>query len=68
MTAPDASLHRTGDAGVAYRRALVARTGLTQAQVAERIGVDARTMRRYLASDAPYTAQFALEQLAEGSQ
>lgn len=65
--APDATLHKTGDVGTAHLRALIDSTGLTQAEVAERIGVDARTMRRYLSpkyGGASYPVQFAIERLA----
>lgn len=54
-----------------YLRALIAKAGLTQNQVATLIGVSARTMRRYITfanSDnyqkAPYAVQFAIECLA----
>jgi len=55
-----------------YLRELIAKTGMTQAEVARRIGIDGRSIRRYLASTAaatyitaPYTVQFAIECLAE---
>ncbi|MGV0954565.1 MAG: helix-turn-helix domain-containing protein [Fluviibacter sp.] len=48
-----------------YFRDLIARAGLTQVDAARRIGVDPRTMRRYLAGDAvPYPVQVTLEILA----
>ena len=50
----------------AHLRSLVHATGLSQAKCAERIGVDPRTMRRYLAGDVriPYAVEFAVECLA----
>jgi hypothetical protein len=68
--APDAALHRTGKEGAAYLRDLLAAAGMTQAAAARAVGVDPRTMRRYLSADAgarldaPYAVQFALERLA----
>lgn len=53
-----------------YLRGLIARTGLTQAQVADAIGLSPRQMRMYLSTnpaarqDAPYAVQFALEALS----
>lgn len=55
-----------------YIRDLIRRTGLTQEQAGERIGVATRTMRYYLSLDpesyrpAPYCVQYTLEQLAAG--
>lgn len=55
----------------AYLRELIARTGLSQREVARRIGVSDRLVRMYLADrsattaqEAPYPIQFALEALA----
>lgn len=52
-------------------RALVSRTGLTQTQCAQAIGITPRAMRFYLAAQSaknhrkpPYILQFALECLA----
>ena len=54
-----------------YLRALIATTGLTQRMVAELIGISDRSLRHYLSAEdastyrpAPYTVQYALEQLA----
>ncbi|MDO4224233.1 MAG: helix-turn-helix transcriptional regulator [Acinetobacter sp.] len=54
-----------------YLRELIAKTGLTQNEVAQRVGVSGRTMRRYLTfstsenyQQAPYAVQFAIECLA----
>lgn len=55
-----------------YLRDHVARTGLTQEEVAARLGVSPRAMRSYLSltrgsrQDAPYPVQFALEALSGG--
>jgi len=52
-----------------YLRRLIERTGMTQEEVAQRIGISFRAMRNYLseaaARPAPYLVQFALECLAE---
>ena len=65
---PDASLH---DPSPEYLRDLVERSGLSQRAVADRLGVDPRTMRYYLArvdskrrAYAPYCVQYALERLS----
>lgn len=64
---PDATLH-TADAD--YMRSLVKACGMSQAQAAEVIGINERTMRNYLSQDpdkfrpAPYSVQYTLEQLA----
>lgn len=54
-----------------YLRGLIAKAGLTQSATAELIGINARSMRRYLAfadspnyQKAPYAVQFAIECLA----
>lgn len=51
-----------------YLRELLDRAGLTQVEAAHRLGIDPRTMRRYVASgdyrEAPYVVQYALEALA----
>lgn len=63
---PNAATH---DPRPEYIRALVDKTGLTQRAAAERIGISARMMRYYLATDAdkwrpaPYSVQFCLERL-----
>lgn len=56
---------------VTYFAELVESTGLTQKKIGEILGVDERTIRKWLSGDRqfPYTAQFALESLvlsAEG--
>jgi transcriptional regulator with XRE-family HTH domain len=57
---PDAS---TYDPRPEYLAELIDSTGLTQAAVAKRIGVDERTIRRWLSGERqfPYTVQFAVE-------
>ena len=54
-----------------YLRSLIEKAGLTQAKTAELVGIEARTMRRYLAfrdspnyQKAPYAIQYAMEALA----
>lgn len=54
-----------------YLRSLIAKAGLTQAQTAQLIGINARSIRRYLSftdspnyQKAPYAVQFAIECLA----
>ena len=66
---PNAKEHYNPDPD--YLRSLIDRAGLTQAKAAELVGVEARTMRRYLAlqgsdsyKQAPYAIQYALEILA----
>lgn len=64
----DASKHNTSPE---YARKLVERTGLTQAGVASVLGIDPRTLRRYLQTNdrhrpMPYTTQVCLEGLARG--
>jgi transcriptional regulator with XRE-family HTH domain len=63
MILPDPALY---DPDPKYLRTLVERTGLSQRQCAARIGVGERTMRGWLLGERqfPYTAQFAIEQLA----
>ena len=58
------------DAGAAndspkHFAALVGSSGLAQAEIAERIGVDARTFRRYLSGESrvPYPVLFTVEAL-----
>jgi transcriptional regulator with XRE-family HTH domain len=63
---PDARKHNPDPL---YLRALIERTGLSQAECARIIGVSARTLREYLAlegklHEASYPVQFALECLA----
>jgi len=52
----------------AYLRGLIARAGISQREAARRIGIDIRTMRRYLQPDptvrVAYATQVALEVLA----
>ena len=67
---PDASEHN-GDP--LYLRDLIARSGLSQRQVAERLGIRRTELQAYLFSEddprhrtVPYPVQFALECLAEG--
>jgi transcriptional regulator with XRE-family HTH domain len=60
------TLHRPDPA---YLRGLIARSGLTQREVARRLGVEPRTVRRWLTDppqvQCPYSAQVALEMLAD---
>ena len=52
-----------------YLRKLIKRAGKNQVTAAVAIGIDARTMRRYVSldekvrRDAPYSVQYMLEQL-----
>jgi DNA-binding transcriptional regulator YiaG len=48
-----------------YMAELVESTGLSQGQLSELLGVDSRTIRRWLSGSRkfPYIAQFALESL-----
>ena len=57
---PDAS---TYDPRPEYMEELVASTGLTQAEVAKRIGADERTLRRWIKGERQfnYRDQFAIE-------
>lgn len=59
---PDAKQHKDAD----YFRVLVQKTGMTQVQIAKKIGVTDRSMRRYSAKGAPYLVQFAVECLVYG--
>ena len=47
----------------AYLRGLLDRSGLSQAEVARALGIDARTFRRYLLGEVriPYLVEFAVE-------
>lgn len=48
----------------AYIRSLIEGAGVSQREAARRLGIDERTMRRYLhRPSAPYLVQFALENL-----
>ena len=63
---PDATRH---DPRPEYIRALIEQAGLSQREAARRIGVSERMMRYYVSTDpasyrsAPYSVQYALEQL-----
>lgn len=65
---PNAKLHNPAPF---YLRELIAASGYNQAQAAELIGISLRAMHNYLSltadkhRDAPYTVQYALEQLAD---
>ncbi len=63
MQKPNAADHNPDPA---YMRSLVEASGLSQVKAAQQIGVTDRTMRAWLAGDQsfPYTAQYAMEQLA----
>lgn len=54
---PDAKQHKDAD----YFRALVAKTNMPNSQIAKRIGVTDRSIRRYVKNGAPYLVQFAVE-------
>lgn len=64
--APDSARHNPDPD---YIRTLVRWSGLTQDEVAARLGLDVRTLRRYQSTNskticrAPYSVQFALEML-----
>lgn len=67
---PNAKLNYNPDPD--YLRSLIAKAGLTQTATAELLGIDPRSMRRYLAfpdspnyQKAPYAIQFAIECLAQ---
>lgn len=47
-----------------YFVSLTDATGLTQKEIAQRLGVDERTVRRWRSGCAPYVVQFCLEALA----
>jgi len=53
-----------------YLRGLIAKAGISQREAARRIGIDERTLRRYLTlssnksyAECPYVVQYALENL-----
>lgn len=56
---PNVEEHRPGDG--AYLRELLDGANVAQAEVAEALGIDPRTMRRYVAAGAPYVVQFCIE-------
>ena len=65
---PDASRYNPDPA---YLRELIAKTGMTQADVARKIGIGGRSIRRHLAdthaatyTPVPYPVQYAIEMLA----
>ncbi len=68
---PDAALH---DPSVEYLRGLIELTGISQREVAQRIGIGHRLLKYYLTTPglgketrvAPYPVQYALESLARG--
>ena len=66
MTTPDARTAHNPDP--LYLRELVDATGLTQLDVAQRLGISPRKLRYHLAEGtkmpAPYVVQYALEGLA----
>jgi len=63
---PNASNHNPSPE---YLRGLIERAGLSQREVARRIGITDRALRYYLSEDAaswkpaPYVVQFAIEHL-----
>ena len=68
MRSPNCNRHVTEDSA-GYLRSLLIRGKLTQLEAAVLLGVDPRTMRRYVSASEPrvppYTVQYALEALAE---
>lgn len=62
-TPPDATRHLPQPD---YLRALLETAGLTQNAAADAIGIDHRSMRRYLLGERPipYLVQYGVEQLA----
>ena len=67
---PDATKHNP-DPG--YLRDLITKSGLSQREVARRLGLSERYIRQLLASrdaktalEAPYPVQYCIEQLADG--
>lgn len=67
--APDVSLH---DPRPHYLRELLTRSGLSQREAAQRLGMSDRVMRYYLSDpksssyrEAPYAVQYAMEALAQ---
>ena len=65
MKKPNAEQHQPT---ARYLRELIERSGLSQVEAAHRLGINPRTMRRYLdpgaGRPAPYVVQYALEALA----
>jgi DNA-binding transcriptional regulator LsrR (DeoR family) len=66
MMLPDASKHNTD---TVYLRLLVDATGMTQTELADRMGVNERSFRMMLDRNRPqtmpYSIQYCLEQLAK---
>lgn len=60
---PDSRQQKDAD----YFRVIVAKTNLTQRQLAKKIGINDRSIRRYLLKGAPYPIQFAVECLVYAS-
>lgn len=54
---PDSKQHKDAD----YFRALVVKTNMSHVQIAKKIGVTDRSIRRYVKNGAPYLIQFAVE-------
>lgn len=69
MLRPDASLHNPDPQ---YLRGLLRRTGLSQREAAEMIGIPVRTLEDFLSvknrARADYRTQFALEVLADSAE
>lgn len=59
---PDARQHKDAD----YFRTLIKKTNLTQREIAKKIGVTERSIRKYVSKGAPYPIQFAVECLVYG--
>lgn len=64
MKLPDSTRR---DADPDYLRELIDAAGISQQEAARRLGIDPRTMRRYLSGSRaiPYAAQYCLEALAK---
>ena len=64
---PDISNHNPDPE---YIRLLLSRIGISQAKAAKQLGIDPRTMRRYVLGelDCPYPVQFCLEAMLRAAE